>query len=139
MSAETKAAGRCACRAVKLLATLPAKGCVHCHCRGCRQVHGAAFMTWFSIPRQNLQISGREHLKWFKDTEYSRRGFCGECGTHMLYMSDRWPGDVHVTLGCIFNDVEIFPRFHLSFNQRVSWFPFEDSLPCLDEDKRRIR
>jgi hypothetical protein len=46
---------------------------------------------------------------------------------------------VHITLACIFNVVDISPRLHLSFNQRVSWFPFEDSLPCLDEDISQIR
>jgi len=47
----------------------------------------------------------------------------------MLYVSERWPGDVHVTRACIFNDVKIDPGVHLSFDQRVAWFPFADSLP----------
>jgi hypothetical protein len=129
MDSETRAAGRCHCGAVKLIVTLPVKGCVHCHCGGCRQVHGAAFVTWFSVPREQLQISGREHLKWYKDKETSRRAFCTNCGTHLLYVADQWPGDVHVTRACIFNDAEISPRVHLAFDQRVDWFPFEDTLP----------
>jgi hypothetical protein len=129
MSTETQAAGRCYCGAIKILLSLPVKGCVHCHCPACRRAHGAAFVTWFSVPRESLQLSGREHLKWYKDTETSRRGFCVNCGSQMLFMADRWPSDVHVTRACIFNDVEITPRAHLSFDQRVDWFPFEDSLP----------
>lgn len=138
MSGETRAAGRCSCGDVKVLITLPVKGCVHCHCGACRQAHGAAFVTWFSIPREQLQLSGRESLKWYKDTEVSQRGFCGRCGTPMLFVSSRWPGDIHVTRACIFNDVEITPRAHTSFHHHVDWFPFEDSLPRLGMDGQRI-
>jgi hypothetical protein len=131
MSTENRAVGRCHCGAVKLLITLPVKGCVHCHCGGCRQTHSAAFVTWFSIPREQLQLSGREHLRWYKDKETSRRAFCSNCGTHMLYVADQWPGDVHVARACIFNDVEIAPRAHVAFDQRVDWCVVEDSLPRL--------
>jgi hypothetical protein len=129
MSTENRAAGRCLCGAVKVLITLPVKGCVHCHCPACRRAHAAAFVTWFSVRREQLQLTGREHLTWYHDTETSRRAFCSTCGTQMLFVASRWPADVHVPRACIFNDVEITPRQHLSFDQRVDWFPFEDSLP----------
>ena len=131
MSTETRAAGRCHCGAVKILFPLPPKGCIHCHCPACRRVHGAAFVTWVSVLREQLKLSGREHLKWYKDTPTSMRAFCTNCGTHMLFVADRWPEDVHVTRACIFNDVEVIPRAHLSFDLRVDWFPFADSLPRL--------
>lgn len=135
MSTETRAAGRCNCGAVKVLITLPVKGCVHCHCIACRRAHGAAFVTWVSVPREKLQLSGREHLRWYKDTETSRRGFCTNCGTPMLFVAGHCPGDVHVTRACIFTDVEIPPLAHLSFPQRVDWIHIADSLPRMEENR----
>ena len=129
MSTETRAAGRCHCGAVKVLITLPVKGCVHCHCRGCRQSHGAAFVTWISVPREQFQLSGREHLKWYQDGAFSRRAFCTNCGSHMLFVSVDWPREVHVPRACILSEVEIAPLAHVSFDKRVDWFLFEDSLP----------
>jgi hypothetical protein len=121
------------------LVSLPVKGCVHCHCPACRRVHGAAFVTWLSALREKVQISGSEHLRWYKDTETSRRAFCSNCGSPLLFVADRWPGDVHVSRSCIFNDVDISPRAHLSFDHRVTWFPFEDSLPRLTSRMVPIR
>jgi hypothetical protein len=139
MDTVTRAAGRCSCGAIKILITLPVKGCVHCHCPACRQAHGAAFVTWLSVPRERFQLSGREKLKWYQDTPTSRRGFCDHCGSPMLFMAERWPDDVHVARACIFGDVDIAPKIHLSFDQRVDWFPFEDSLPRLGTGMERIR
>jgi hypothetical protein len=139
VSTENRAAGRCYCGAVKILITLPVKGCVHCHCPACRRAHGAAFVTWLSIPRESLQLSGREHLKWYRDTDTSRRAFCANCGSQMLFMANRWPEDVHVTRACIFSDAEINPRAHLSFDQRVSWAEAGDSLPAFATDMKQVR
>ncbi|HEY0512813.1 MAG TPA: GFA family protein [Thermoanaerobaculia bacterium] len=138
MSTETRAAGRCTCGAVKILITLPAKGCVHCHCPACRHAHGAAFVTWVSVLRSGCQLSGREHLKWYQDTPTSRRGFCVNCGSPLLFIADRWPDDIHVALACIVSEVEISPKFHLSFDQRVAWFPFDDSLPRLGTNMEKM-
>jgi hypothetical protein len=130
MSTATKAAGTCECGAVKILVTLPFKGSVHCHCGGCRRVHGAAFVTWLSVNRKNLQISGREHLRWFESKPTARRGFCAHCGTHLLYLAEGWPDDVHVTRGCLLDKDNIPPpKAHIAFDQRVDWFSFSDSLP----------
>ena len=137
MTTESRAAGSCYCGAVKVLVTLPVNGCIHCHCPACRRAHNAAFVTWFSVPREQLQLSGREHLTWYKDTDASRRAFCATCGSQMLFLSERWPGDVHVPRACIFNEVEITPLAHLSYDQRVDWFPFEDTLPQVGGSKKR--
>ncbi|HEY0511326.1 MAG TPA: GFA family protein [Thermoanaerobaculia bacterium] len=141
MSAETRVAGHCYCGAVKVLITLPVKGCVHCHCVACRQAHGAPVVTWLAVLRERFQLAGREHLRWYQDTPTSKRGFCGRCGSPMLFVADRWPDEVHVTRICIFTDVEIAeiaPRAHISYDQHVDWFPFEDSLPRFDSKKQRM-
>jgi hypothetical protein len=128
----TPPAASCACRRLKVLITLPIKGCVHCHCQGCRSVHGAAFVSWVSTARAGIRISGREHLKWYRPSKTTWRGFCANCGTHLLYLeATRWPGDVHIPRACIFNDVDVVPRAHVFFDRRAAWCSCEDSLPRL--------
>ncbi len=113
MNNDTRAAGSCHCGAVKILVSLPAKGCVHCHCYACRHIHGAAFVTWFSVPREHLRLNGREHLRWYRGDESTRRGFCGHCGTHLLFVSGDLPADVHIIRACLLHEVDIPPRAHL--------------------------
>jgi hypothetical protein len=131
MSSESKAFGSCACGAVKYEVTLPARFCVHCHCRQCRRMHGAAFVTWFGVPIPQFRVSGQQELRWFKAVEASRRSFCGKCGTPMFFVGAQWPGEVHVTRASLVHEADISPRFHIYFDQHVPWFPFEDSLPRL--------
>jgi hypothetical protein len=135
MSADNRAFGRCLCGAVKFLVTLPPRFCVHCHCHTCRLMHGAAFVTWLGVPAPHLKLAGREHLKWYVGSPVAKRGFCDVCGTPMLFMSTEWPGEVHVTRASILDQAEITPRFHIYYDQRVDWFPFDDALPHLGGKK----
>src|SRR4029077_4627979 len=108
---------------------LPVKYCVHCHCPHCRRSHGTAFVTWVSVERENLRLDGREHLKWYRCSDRSRRAFCGTCGTPVLFVSTQWPGEIHLTRANLAPGVKIFPRAHIHFDQHGGWFPFEDALP----------
>lgn len=126
-----KAIGRCACGSIKYLITLPAKFCVHCHCPNCRSVHGSAFITWFGVPIQNFKVGGQEHLKWYYPNEKTKRGFCINCGTPLFYISARFPGDVHITLGSVINKVDIAPKYHIYYDRRVPWLEGAEALPCL--------
>jgi hypothetical protein len=135
MSTENKAVGRCICGAVKFVADLPPLWCINCHCYFCRRSHGAAFVTWFGVPSKSFRLGGREHLKWWYSDEECKLGFCGNCGSSFLFLSAKWPDEVHVALGSIVNDVDISPTAHIFFDQHVGWYPFGDSLPRLGGER----
>ena len=40
-------------------------------------------------------------LSWYQSSAESQRGFCVECGTRVLFRSDRWPGEIHLTLASL--------------------------------------
>ncbi|HEY0512117.1 MAG TPA: GFA family protein [Thermoanaerobaculia bacterium] len=129
MSVASHAQGSCACGAIKYAVILPVKWCAHCHCHACRRNHGAPIVTWFGVANENFRLSGREHLKWYLCSDEAKRGFCMDCGTPLLFMSTRWPDEVHVTRASLLSEVSIMPGAHLYTDQRADWFPFEDSLP----------
>lgn len=135
MSTENEAVGRCLCGAIAFVADLPALWCINCHCHFCRMANGAAFVTWFGVPSERFRLEGREHLKWWYGPNESKRGFCGNCGSNLIYLSTRWPDEVHVALGSILNQVDLSPIAHIFFDQHVGWYPFEDSLPRLGGDR----
>ncbi len=131
MSDESRALGSCVCGSVKFVVTLPVLWCTHCHCRACRRQHSAAIVTWCGVAWENFRLAGRKHLKWYICSEDSKRGFCGNCGTPLLFMSTRWPDEVHVARASLHAKVDIIPIAHIHYGQHVSWFSFEDSLPRL--------
>jgi hypothetical protein len=133
MSAEpgTYVVGSCACQSIKFVVTLPVRWCTHCHCHSCRRHHGAAFVTWVGVAAENFRLSGREHLKWRICSEDSKRGFCMSCGSPLLFMSMRWPDEVHFVRANLHGKVDITPAAHIHADQHVEWFPFQDSIPHL--------
>jgi len=92
-------------------------------------MQGSAFVTWIGVPYEKFKLAGRENLRWYICSEQSKRGFCNNCGTSLLFRSTVWPDDVHVTRASIIGKADIAPRFHIHFEQHVDWFEFEDSVP----------
>jgi hypothetical protein len=133
MAPQGKAVGSCSCRSVKYVVRLPVKFCVHCHCLWCRRAVGAAFVTWFGVARASLRLGGKEHLKWYKASPIARRGFCGNCGSALLFVSHDWPDDVHVNRASVIGDADIVPQAHIFYDQHVDWACVGDSLPRLGD------
>jgi len=130
MSVEPFAMGSCACGLVRYVVTQPVKWCSHCHCFSCRQQHGAPVVTWFGVAWEGFKLAGREHLKWYVCSEEAKRGFCTNCGTPFLFMSTRWPDEVHVARASLRSSKEeIVPTVHVHHDQQAQWFLFEDPLP----------
>lgn len=129
MSDKQTLNGGCLCGAVRFTLSLPSKWCAHCHCTQCRREHGAGYVTWVGFEESAFDLlKGEEELAWYRSSEDARRGFCSRCGSSMLFMSRRWPGEVHVALGCVEGTLDRGPQAHVFFDTHVDWMPVDDSL-----------
>ncbi|MEC8664329.1 MAG: GFA family protein [Pseudomonadota bacterium] len=73
----------CLCGGVALEVT-PLEESVHvCHCSLCQTWNGGPAFAVSIEPEWKTE--GEEKLKWFDSSEWGQRGFCSECGTHMLF------------------------------------------------------
>ena len=126
--------GECLCGTVKFEVTLPTKWCAHCHCTLCRRSHGAAFVTWFGVETDQFKfIQGEEKLTWYHSSQESKRGFCTNCGSHILFRSTKWPGETHLTLSNMIDPIDRQPQVHVFFDTHVGWLEFNDDLPRYDD------
>ena len=115
--------GGCLCGAVRFEVTLPSKWCAHCHCGMCRRAHGAAWVTWFGVPRDRFRVTaGADVLVEYASSAAGRRSFCGTCGTTMLFQErERWPDEVHVALACLDGELDRAPTAHVYWDDRARW------------------
>ena len=121
--------GGCLCGAVRFEIDLPSKWCAHCHCSMCRRAHGAGYVTWVGFDSGHFKLlSGDHHLKWYESSPGARRGFCGTCGSAMLFESARWPDETHVALGCIEDAIDRVPEANAFIGAHVDWMPLDTSL-----------
>lgn len=85
--------GGCFCGAVTYEIKLPTLGSGHCHCSMCRRISGAAYVTWTSVPIEQLKVNGAENLARFdsgtsagKDSPvfHGYRRFCKKCSSPLF-------------------------------------------------------
>lgn len=126
---NNKVNGSCLCGAVGFAIRLPSLWCAHCHCSMCQRAHGSAFVTWVGVPTTQFELEQGEHLQWFESSPGAERGFCGQCGSSMLFRSARWPGEVHVTLSNLLAAIDRVPQAHVFYETHVPWVHLADALP----------
>ncbi len=81
--------GRCLCGGV-VFSTGAAKNQADiCHCKQCRRWTGHQFAA-INVALDSLVFErGEGRLKWYRASDYARRGFCGECGSSLFWHADR--------------------------------------------------
>ena len=122
--------GSCLCGAVIFQVTLPSLWCAHCHCTQCQRFHGAPVVTWLGVKEEGFQVTvGENCLRWYASSAPARRGFCGECGSSFLFQSEKWPGEMHISLTNIHDAVDREPEAHVHYDTHAGWLSLADELP----------
>ena len=130
--ASDQVRGGCLCGAVRFTVTPPTLFCGHCHCSMCRRNHGAAYVTWFAVPRAQLAVDrGEELLTRYQSSEHGSRSFCSRCGTSLFCVSARHPEVVDVPLANLDGPIDRLPESHIHFDDRAAWTVVGDDLPRL--------
>ena len=76
--------GGCLCGAVRYEARGPLSDVTACHCGQCRRQSGHLYATT-SITAERFTLTEDRGLKWYSASETARRGFCGDCGSTVLW------------------------------------------------------
>jgi hypothetical protein len=122
--------GSCLCGAVRFEVKLPTRFCVHCHCSMCRRNHGAAFVTWFGVPKTSLRfLSGEPTLMRYQSSDHGNRSFCSRCGSSLFCELDRDPETIDITLASMLGPIDRAPQAHVYFDTHVEWVNLVDELP----------
>ena len=122
------ALGKCLCGAVQFELDMPTNWVAHCHCSLCRRAHGAAFVTWASVPHDQFRIlAGEEHLVRYDSTPRATRSFCGICGSTLLFQSKtKWKDETHIAVANIDDALDKLPEAHGFLADRVEWLVLEE-------------
>jgi hypothetical protein len=117
---------------VRFEVTLPTLFCGHCHCTMCRRAHGAAYVTWIGVPREQLRmLVGDATLACYESSEHGQRSFCRVCGSSLFCESRMRPDRVDIVLANMAGPVDRAPQAHVYFDDRAQWVAVDDGLPRL--------
>lgn len=120
--------GGCQCGDVRYEAAGEPYNCTVCHCSMCRRSAGAPFVAWFSVKESDFRIvSGA--LTLYESSENAGRGFCGRCGTSLVYRNAYAGDEIDVTAASLDDPDAATPRDHVFTETRLSWVKLDDGLP----------
>ena len=111
--------GRCLCGSVRYEAVGQPNWVAYCHCESCRRATGAPVTAYAGFPADAVRFTG-EPPTFFASSPGVRRGFCGRCGSPVSFEGERWPGEIHLHLGC-FDQPDLVPTTEAFAEERLPW------------------
>jgi hypothetical protein len=120
--------GGCLCGTVRYRINGPASARTLCHCSSCRRAAGAPSVAWVIFPTEGFSfIAGAP--KTFRSSPHIERSFCGDCGTPLLYRSDRRPDVVDIPTATL-DEPELFPpEREIWTGEKLDWEVVNQALP----------
>ena len=98
----------------------------------CRRNHGAGFVTWFAVPRAQLEVhEGQGELRRYASSTHGARSFCGRCGSSLFCENEKHPDRVDIPLANVDGPIDRTPQAHFYFDSRAKWVEVAGELPRL--------
>jgi hypothetical protein len=106
----------------------------HCHCSICRRIHGAAFVTWGGIARDEFSyVSGEDNVRRYSFSERTDSLSCKTCSSTFLVDSKPEADMLYITLGTVDGDIDCPDGYHEYAGSKAPWYEICDDLPQYDE------
>lgn len=116
----TKYEGGCQCGAVRFIVQATPKFVARCHCAACRKATGGAYSVWVGFKESEIEWTAGAPAV-YESSRGVRRGFCKSCGTPLSYQGEKWPGELHLTIGA-FDEPEAFtPKGDAFPDEALPW------------------
>jgi hypothetical protein len=112
--------GRCVCGAVQYSIDLELTPVTFCHCSTCRRWNGHV-SAWTSVDRPGFRLTEQRGLRWFASSAKARRGFCGECGSSLLWDEDGDP-KMGICVGTLDGPTGLKPKAHIYLGSKGDYY-----------------
>jgi hypothetical protein len=130
----TMKTGRCACESVRYEITAELVPVTYCHCSKCRRWHGHV-SAWTAVERAGFRLVEERGLKWHAMSATVRRGFCGECGSSLLW-DDAGDARMSICAGTLDAPTGLREKAHIFVGSKGDYYALpDDGLPRHEEYK----
>ena len=126
--------GGCFCGAVRYRVVGRAFRVTHCHCKNCRKLSGAPFVTWAEFKSEDFAFTKGKAAEHVSENEVVRT-FCGRCGTSLTDRRGDSPEAIDVTVGSMDDPEVIEPQDHTWTIRQLSWIRLSDGLPRYEKKR----
>jgi hypothetical protein len=132
----TPVTGGCLCGSVRYEADVFLQNGYACHCTICQRSTGQPAEITVLIRAGSLMFT-KGQPKYFQTSGFGRRGFCGDCGSRLVWQaidqSDDWM--TNLCVGGLDNPKEVKIACHMYVDTKLPWYDFSEHLPTFREDQ----
>jgi hypothetical protein len=121
--------GQCLCGAVSFTIRGPLRDVVVCHCGQCQHTHGGP-ASYTSAAWTDIDLAGKDRLRWFQSSAKARRGFCAECGSS-LFWEPVGSARVSINAGALDEPTGLKTIRHIFMSDKPDWYDVHDGLEQL--------
>jgi len=118
--------GRCLCGAVRYEVSGPLSDPHICHCSLCRRQSGHCVAAT-SAKRADLVLTEERGLKWYRSSDWARRGFCADCGSALFW--DDGGDEVGLNAGSLDQPTGLTLKSHIFVDEKADYYEIDDALP----------
>lgn len=126
-TAPSNKTGSCLCGKVKIHVAKYNRDVVACHCQHCRKQTGH-MVAAFNVLDADLTITGEDNLKWYAASDDAKRGFCGTCGSMLIWKSNG-SDDTSLMAGCMDSPTGLKLVGHIFTADKGDYYELDDGLP----------
>ena len=119
--------GGCDCGAVRYRTSGPLREVVNCHCGQCRRTHGH-FAPYTNSPHATFELTEQRGLRWYRSSDFARRGFCGECGASLFWERDGGEA-IGIAAGTLDGHTGLKTVAHIFMDDAGDYYELNDDLP----------
>lgn len=112
--------GKCLCGAITVI-TPNKKNIDACHCGMCRRWGGGPALGISC--GLDVKIEGIDKLKTYQSSQWAKRAFCGECGTHIFYQLLPTK-EYFVPVGIFDDDIEFQFKEQIFIDMKPNYYEF---------------
>ncbi|PIB22879.1 aldehyde-activating protein [Amylibacter kogurei] len=119
--------GSCECGSVTFEITGNLRPVVACHCTQCRKTSGH-YWAATQVDNENLKIINKSGLKWFRSSNFARRGFCTGCGASLFWQLDG-ENATSIGAGALDGETNLKTEKHICCADKGDYYDISDGLP----------
>lgn len=119
--------GHCLCGNTRFSYSGPPNWVTHCHCESCRRQTASAFTTFIGVPVEAVRFTGAE-TGIYRSSPGVERHFCKTCGCPMAYVSEKYPGEIHLYAALLEDPDSVSPTAHVHWGEHLGWISCDDGL-----------
>jgi hypothetical protein len=104
---------------------------IDCHCIDCRRSAGAPYVTWGSVPREDLVLTKGGPRKIAHANRI--RSFAACCGTHLFFEDTKDSDTIDVTIASLDDPTPFAPQKAIWLEDKLPWVTLDESLPMFQK------